>query len=94
MSFLVAWCSVLSQFATCSLLMEHVIDHQVNVLFSSETWVTSKKDTTTAMFEEYGYVLHHNMRKDRRKEIGGGVGILVKKCVKVKPMKVKQFQTL
>ena len=45
--------------------MEHVIDHQVDVLFLSETWLTSKKNTTTAMFEEYGYVLHHNMRKDK-----------------------------
>lgn len=77
----------------CTILMEHVIDHDADVLFLSETWLKSKKNNVTATFEEYGYILHHNIRKDRTKELGGGVGILVKKGIEAKPLKVKQYQT-
>ena len=73
--------------------MEHVLDHDADVLFLSEAWLKSKKNSITATFDEYGYVLHHIIRKNRAKELGGGVGILVKKCANVKQMKVTQFQT-
>ena len=73
-------------------LMEHVIDHDADTVFLSETWLKSNKNSVTAIFESYGYTLHHNIRKNRAKEIGGGVGILVKKSIQVKSIKVKQFQ--
>ena len=73
--------------------MEHVTDFDADVLFLSETWLKSKKNNITAMFDEYGYKLHHNIRKERKKEAGGGVGILVKSTLDVKPVKVKQYQT-
>ena len=72
-------------------LMEHVMDFDTDVLFISETWLKSNKNSVTASFSDYGYKLHHNIRKDRRKELGGGVGILVKTTLDVKPIKVKQF---
>ena len=73
--------------------MEHVTDFDADVLFLSETWLKSKKNNITAMFDEYGYKLHHNIRTERKKETGGGVGILVKSTLDVKPVKVKQYQT-
>lgn len=73
--------------------MEHVIDFDAEVLFISETWLKTKKNEVTAAVRNYGYTLRHNIRKDRRKETGGGVGILVKTALEVKPVKVKQFQT-
>ena len=72
--------------------MEHVMDFDTDALFISETWWKSKKNSITAYFSDYGYKLHHNIRKDRRKELGG-VGILVKTTLDVKPIKVKQFQS-
>ena len=74
--------------------MEHVLDYDTDAMLLSETWLRSKKNNATATVEQYGYKLHHSIRKDRAKECGGGVGILVKKCLSAKPIKVKQFQTL
>ena len=77
----------------CTDIMEHVIDFDNDVMFISETWLKSKNNNITSTFEDYGYKLHHNIRRDRRKEIGGGVDILVKSTLNVKPIKVKQFQS-
>ena len=77
----------------CDSVMEHVKDHDADVMFLSETWLKSKKNEITAEVKTHGYELHHNPRKNRAKETGGGVGILVKKTMEVKPEKVKQFQT-
>ena len=76
----------------CTAVMEHVIDHDADAVFLSETWLKSNKSNVTATFKSYGYVLHHNIRINRAKELGGGVGILIKESLKVKPIKVKQFQ--
>ena len=73
--------------------MEHVIDYNADALFLSETWLKSKNNNVTANFHEYGYKLYHNIRRNRAKESGGGVGILVKETIEVKPVKVKHYQT-
>ena len=77
----------------CTGIIEHVIDFDNDVMFISVTWLKSKNNNITSTFEDYGYKLHHNIRRDRRKEIGGGVGILVRSTLNVKPIKVKQFQS-
>ena len=77
----------------CDQVMEHVIDNDTEVMFLSETWLKSKKNEITAEVKTYGYELHHNPRKNRKKETGGGVGILVKNTMDVKPVKVNQFQS-
>ena len=77
----------------CTLLMEHVIDHDAGVVFLCETWLKSKKNSTTAMFEEFGYKLYHDIRMGRAKEGGGGVGILVKSIFHARPVKSIQYQT-
>ena len=75
------------------LMMEHIIDFDASVLFLSETWLTSQKNSITAKFKDYGYELYHNVRKGRSKEIRGGVGILVKSSLHVQPVKPKMFQS-
>ena len=77
----------------CPQLMVHTVDHDVDVILLSETWLKSKKNEVTAMTEEQGYKLHHTPRKNRAKETGGGVGVLVKKSLTTKQIKVKQFQS-
>jgi hypothetical protein len=73
--------------------MEHVTDINADVMFLSETWLRSRRSNITATVEEFGYKLHHSIRKNRAKETGGGVGVLVKKTLDVKKVKAKQFQT-
>ena len=46
--------------------------------FLTETWLQSDKNAITAEIQTYGYKLWHDRRKDREKQTGGGVGILVK----------------
>ena len=77
----------------CDAVMEQVIDYDTDVMLLSETWLKSNRNSVTATVESYCYKLHHNTRKGRAKELGGGVGILVKKCLEVKPIKVTQFQS-
>ena len=58
--------------------MEHVKDHDADVIFLSETWMQSNNDDITAMMKPYGYKLDHNRRRNRDKLVGGGVGVMVK----------------
>ena len=73
--------------------MEHVLDYEADVVLISETWFKSKKNNVTSTIGAYGYTIYHTIRKDRKKETGGGVGIIVKKGLNSKMIKVKQFQT-
>ena len=45
----------------------------------------------TALVKDYGYVLLQNIRKNREKTTGGGVGILLKKEMKFKRIKQCQY---
>ena len=58
-------------------IMEHILDRKSDIVFLTETWLPSDKNSITAEVKTYGYKLLHNRRKDRLKEIGGGVGILI-----------------
>ena len=75
-------------------VMEHVMDYEADIVFLSETWLKSQKNEVTSIVKDYGYTLKHSIRKNRTKETGGGVGILVKKCLTCKIIKVKQFDTV
>ena len=75
----------------CAEVMEHILDHDANVVFLSETWLEADKNDITAQFRSYGFTLLHNRRKGREKEIGGGVGVLVKSTMIHKHMKCKFF---
>ena len=72
-------------------IMEHVIDSDPSIVLLQETWLKSDRSNVTALVKEYGYVLVHNIRKNREKDGGGGVGILLKKDMKYKKIKHDQF---
>ena len=66
------------------LLIEHLTDSQPDVIFLTETWLTSEKNNITAEVKDYGYHLLHRPRKNREKNRGGGVGILMRTSIKYK----------
>ena len=59
-------------------LMEHLTDTNPDIIFLTETWLTSEKNNITAEVKDYGYNLLHKIRKNREKDRGGGVGTMVK----------------
>ena len=74
-------------------IMEHLLDRDPSIVFLSETWLESKNNKVTSLVKDYGYELLHNFRKNREKETGGGVGILIKFDLKYKRVHHKQFQS-
>ena len=69
-------------------IMEHILDLDPDVVFLTETWLESDNNSVTAEIKTYGYQLLHDRRKDREKEKGGGVGIMVKSKRTVKQLLV------
>ena len=74
-------------------IMEHIKDRDPGIIFLTETWLKSEKSDITALIKTYGYILLHNRRKNRTKEIGGGVGIMLKSNYLYKHLKFKQFSS-
>ena len=73
--------------------MEHLTDRDPDVAFKTETWLTSEKNSITASVRDYGYDLLHRPRKDREKDRGGGVGILLKSSIPKKPIPCKEYRS-
>ena len=71
--------------------MEHILDRQSDIVFLNETWLQSEKNAITAEIKTYGYKLLHNVRKDREKERGRGVGIMVKSALNFKQLSVVHY---
>ena len=71
--------------------MEQLIDNQPDVIFLTETWLTSEKNHITAQIKEYGYLPLHKIRKNREKDRGGGIGILVKNNISGKQLVSKNY---
>ena len=71
--------------------LEHIEDANVDFGFVSETWLHTEKNDVTALVQDKGYKLRHVTRKNRDKELGGGVGILVRNTVKHKQIPCKQY---
>lgn len=74
-------------------IMEHLKDHNPSVAFISETWLKTDKNHVTSLVKDYGYILLHNRRKNREKELGGGVGILLKSGMISKQMDFRQYSS-
>ena len=74
-------------------IMEYVRDRDSDILFISETWLTSDINHVTALVKDYGYQLLHSRRKDRLKEGGGGVGILLKLNLNCKQLKCTTYSS-
>ena len=74
-------------------IMEHLLDRDPSLVFIQETWLKSNRSSVTSLIKDYGYTLLHNIRKNRKKVIGGGVGVLVKWGMKYKTIKNKEFSS-
>ena len=74
-------------------IMEHLTDHNPSIVFLSETWLKSNKNDVTACVKKYGYILLHNRRQGRQKELGGGVGLLLKTGISYKHLNYKQYSS-
>ena len=74
-------------------LMEHLTDNSPDVVFLTETWLTSEKNNITAEVKEYGYNLLHKIRKNREKERGGGVGVLLRTTITGKQQQSKDYHS-
>ena len=72
-------------------LMEHILDYHPDIVFLTETWMTSEKNNITADVKKYGFELVHKIRKDRFKERGGGVGTLIRNVFDCKPLPSKVY---
>ena len=77
----------------CPAVLEHIVDYDADVVFVTETWMEAEKNDITAMTKERGYRMLHNRRKDREKEVGGGVGILVKSTLTYKQLTCKPYKS-
>ena len=85
--------NVTSMINKTSAIMEHLLDRDPSIVFLSETWLKSNRNHVTALVKTYGYVLLHNRRKNRDKELGGGVGILLKTGMSFKHLNYKQYSS-
>ena len=74
-------------------IMEHILDRDSDIAFLTETWLTSECNHVTAMVKTHGYELLHCRRKNSVKEVGGGVGVLVKAKIKKKQLKSKNVSS-
>ena len=81
-------CSVNNKLAN---IMKHILDYSSNIIFLTETWLQTDKNPITAEIKTYGYTLLHDRRKDRQKDRGGRVGVLVKNNVSAKQLKDKAY---
>ena len=73
--------------------MEHIVDCSADIVFVTETWLTSQCNDVTANIYTYNYHLHHVIRKDGIKKSGGGVGILCLKKNHLRGIKSPVFQS-
>ena len=74
-------------------LMEHLTDSNPDIVFLTETWLTSEKNNITAEVKEYGYELLHKIRKNREKDRGGGVGVLLRSTIAGKQLPSKDYHS-
>ena len=74
-------------------IMEHLLDRDPGIVFLQETWLSSDRNDVTALVKDYGYKLVHCRRRGRSKEIGGGVGILLKMDFVHKRLKQKSYSS-
>ena len=71
--------------------MEHIKDRMSDIVFLTETWLQSDKNSVTAEAKTFGYKFLHDRRKNRSKKRGGGVGVLVKEPLPSKQLPVKHY---
>ena len=69
------------------------MDRESDIVFLTETWLQSDTNSITAEIKTYGYKLLHDRRKDRAKERGGGVGIMIKTGLAAKQQPARHYES-
>ena len=64
-------------------VMQYLGDHNIDLAFVSETWLTDQSNVTTANIKSFGYDIIHSFRHDAR---GGGTAIIFKSILSVNPV--------
>lgn len=74
------------------LVKDYVVEHDIDVLALTETWLDSsdKDDYYVSEICPTGYVFNHSSRVDL---IGGGVGFLTKKHMRIKKQREMNFKS-
>lgn len=62
--------------------MNVIDDHESDIVFFTETWLTAERNRITSDIKNHGFILKHNIRKDRDKERDGGVSIAFKSSLR------------
>ena len=83
--------NVTSMISRTPLIRENLLDRNPSIVFISETWLKTDNNHVTALVKTYNYILLHKRRKDGDKELGGGVGILLKVGIHYKHINDKAF---
>ena len=77
----------------CHEVMEHVLDHNADIVFLTETWLESEKNHITATLKDYGYTLYHKTRThDTKSRGGGGVGVLCSSRLDIKKRNLRLYK--
>ena len=66
--------------------MEALRDNSIDVAGICETWLVDGTNPTTAAIKNYGYLILHNYRKDRK---GGGTALIYRSCFKLSVFRSK-----
>ena len=72
-------------------VMATIVDCDSDIVFLTETWLTTVKSKSTAEIKEYNYDLLHNPRSDSRR--GGGVGVMTKNTIKCRNIKSSLYSS-
>ena len=75
------------------MFLEHIEDANADFGFISETWLHSEKNDVTSLVKDKGYLLRHVIRKNSSKDLGGGVGILIKNTINHKQIPCKLYSS-
>ena len=72
------------------MLKDYIVEYGLDFLALTETWIEPGENDNYSIGElcPKGYILHHIPRENSR---GGGVGLLMKKCFKVKNKRLNEF---
>ena len=77
----------------CDTVLEHLEDYECDFCFISESWMEADKNDITAIVKTKGFNFLHARRKNREKESGGGVGVILKNTFSYKVISDKSFKS-
>ena len=68
-----------------NIICDYVLEHDIDIICLTETWLTPNDDIITQAIIPQGYIIEHIPRSTRR---GGGVGVLFKNTLRLESAKM------